>query len=775
MPYRLRCFTLLLILIACNAFAAEEAWRGKALGEYISHLAAQGLKVIYSDDLVRSDYIVRTEPTSRDPIESLREILGTYHLSIVTGPGGTWLITQDAAAVRGEPATRAASEGQRLLPEIIVSSSVYSVRYPKTGSHVFLDREYTAGLPDVGEEALRPLDRLPGIANGGISARSHIRGGAENEQLIVFDGLRLYEPYHLKDFQTAATTIDQSAIDGIDFYTAGYQARYGDRMSGVIDIQMRKPSEITETELGLSLFNSWVLSTGRFSTDGRGDWLVSARRSNLDLLARALNQDYGSPQFGDILSHVGWKLTDRTYLAANFLYSFDRIELSQADDSEIAAARYRNRVGWLKAETDWSGAISSTTILSVTDIANVRDGQTNLPDVMRGEVDDRRDFRSYALSQDWELDVTDLWSFRTGIDFKALDAKYLYDSELQVFSPFNQVLDNVPYLQRSFDLSPTGAQYATYLEARWQATDKLILDFGLRWDRQTYSSNDENEQRSPRINALYTVGDNSELRVGIGRFYQAQEINELQVDDGLTEFHHPQYADHFVASYVGRFRSGISLRAEYYQKDYDAPIVNFENVFDRLVLIPELQVDRARFDAKSAFVKGLEITLAGGNGNDQLSWWTSYVWSSTEERVDGTDVRRSWDQKHSVKAGLNTAWGTWDIGIAGSWHSGWPRTGLLVESVQAADGSSGLVATTTQRNSLNYPSFHTLDARASRTFQLPRSTLTMFIEISNIYNRSNPCCTRYTVEYAEDGSPGVAGDRSHWLPLIPSIGIVWEF
>jgi len=773
-----RSLAILIAFSSLTTLAAEREWQGLPLSEYIRHLADQGLDVIYSNDLVRSDFIVTVEPTNSKPIDSLGEALKPYGLTISAGPAESWLIIRDPAALTITPAARGAEDtetSQQTLPNIVVSSSVYSIRYQKAGSHAFIDRNFMTALPDIGEETLRSLDRLPGVASGGISTRSHVRGGASNEQLLVFDGVRLYEPYHLKDFHTIATTIDQSAVDGVDFYTAGYPARYGDRMSGVVEMGIREPANDMETELGFSFLNTWALSTGRFATAGKGDWLVTARRSNLDLITRAFRPEYGEPSFFDVLSHVGWQLTDRTYVTANYLYSYDHVEIAQEDGSEQATARYRNRVGWAKAETDWSSSTSSSTIFSISDIANTRNGQSNLPEVIAGVVDDSRKFRVYALTQDWRVDVNEAWSLRAGFDIKDLDAHYEYESTLAIFPPFDQLFDNTPLQQRSIALAPSGEQYATYLEARWQATSNLILDMGLRWDRQSYSSSDNNEQRSPRLNALYKLGDDTEFRVGAGRFYQAQEINELQVNDGLSDFFPPQYSDHFVASFVHRFGSGLNLRAEYYQKDYESPMPRFENVFDSLVLIPELQIDRVQVVAEKAFVKGAEITLSGGSSANGLLWWAGYVWSSTEDKVAETDVRRSWDQKHSIKAGINTKWGAWDVSAAGTWHSGWPETQRVVETVLAPDGSSELVATTTPRNSLNYAAFHTLDARASRTFQLSKSELTTFIEVSNLYNRRNQCCTQYTVEVGDDGSRSVKANRSNWLPIVPSVGVVWRF
>jgi len=580
---------LLITLLAMQALAADPVWRGTALAEYIEHLSELGVRVIYSDDLVSDDLQVIDEPVGGDLVESLRRVLQPHAMKLAAGPGGNWLVVRDPDARNSlaEVDVRPALAASDLLPEVIVSSSRYNIRYQQPGSHTFLDRDFASNLPDVGEETLRSIDRMPGVASGGISTRSHVRGGAANEQLILLDGLRLYEPYHLKDFHAISTIIDQSAIDGLDLYTAGYQARYGDRMSGVIDIGLRARPTETQIELGVSFFNTSILSSGRFADGQRGDWLVSARRSNLDLISRAVKKGYGSPKFEDVLTHVGWQWTDRTYVAANFLYSHDAISVSQVDDSERATARYRNSIGWLKVETDWSDAVSTTTILSASDIANSRDGQVYVPDTVSGSVTDSRDFSSFGVKQDWTLDTSADWSFRAGFDFKLLDAEYDYDSTLSIAPPFDQILDNQPFLQRSISTRPEGEQYAAYVEARWRVRENFILDIGYRFDRQTYSVANTNEQRSPRLNLLYKPNDRTELRAGIGRFYQAQEINELQINGGITEFFGPQYSNHAVASVLHHFDGDIDLRIEVYQKAYHSLIPRFENVFNALVLLPE--------------------------------------------------------------------------------------------------------------------------------------------------------------------------------------------
>lgn len=70
-------------------------------------------------------------------------------------------------------------------------------------------------LPDLGEDPLRTAQHLPGTASARFSARSHIRGGEENETLIVLDGLPLVDPFHVRDYNNIFSTVDQRAISEI--------------------------------------------------------------------------------------------------------------------------------------------------------------------------------------------------------------------------------------------------------------------------------------------------------------------------------------------------------------------------------------------------------------------------------------------------------------------------------------------------------------------------------------------------------------------------------
>lgn len=774
----LYCFAALVILTGSPADGAERSWQGEPLREYIEYLRSKGLRIIYSTDLVRDEYLLPVEVSGDSPETALRLAVEPFGLAITAGPAGSLLITEDPAARQArsdaeQAATPIAAPAIEPLPEIIVTSSLYNIRYEHAGSYNFLDRDQSTRMPNLGDEAVRSIARLPGTSSDGVSTRHHVRGGAQNEQLFLLDGLRLYEPYHLKDFHSVATIVDQNVISGIDFYSAGYPARYGDRMSGVVDIRLREPPEQTESEIGISFFNTWGLSRGRFGGDDRGDWLLSARRGNLDLLLDAVNPDYGSPQYADYLAHAGWQ-AGRHYISANALHSFDKIFIADADDTERANARYKNDILWLKAESEWNESIGSTTIMSATEIENQRAGVSERPDVISGFVDSDQRFRSLALKQDWSFAFSNDFLAVAGFELKRLEAEYAYESSMIIALPFDRIFDNEPVTVRGIETAPRGSQFAVFTELRMRAGDRLTVDAGLRWDQQTYASAGDDAQVSPRLNLLYRAGEATDLRVALGEYYQAQEINELQVSDGVLDFHPAQRAQHLVASVEHGFGSGMELRIEAYRKKYRSLMPRFENVFDPLVLIPELQVDRVRIDAESAVSDGVELSLTG-TGADDLSWWASYTWSRTEDRVAGTSTRRGWDQTHALNSGFSTDWHDWSFSAAAIVRTGWPKTILQSETIQNPDGSTSLAVFAEPRNSRRHAVFGSLDARVSRNVNLPRGDLTLFLEITNLTNRQNPCCTEYSVGLDESGDPVLQASESTWLPIVPSLGVVWRF
>ena len=762
------CFAALALVTVFRLAAADVTWQGRTLSDYLDFLNAQGSRIIYTSDLVAADMRLAGEPSGDASADGLAALLHAYGLTVTAGPADSLLVVRlppevEAAAQADEPADVA-------IPEIIVTSSLHRLDYSPPLTHTYLDRELATRIPSTAEEAVRLTNRLPGTANGGVSSRNHIRGGEVNEVLFLLDGLRLYEPYHLKDFQAIATIVNSGAIGGMDFYTGAYPAHYGDRMSGVLSIELREPEKPVETELGLSFFNASIVSLGTFGREQQGDWLLSARRGNLDLIVDIVDPDLGSPDYRDFLGHVGWEFGPQAVISASFLVSDDKLTLADADRGEQAAADYRNHVFWLKWEAEWNEALKSETIAAVSEISDTRSGSLDLPGIVSGTLDERREFLALEFRQDWSWVMSPNRMLRFGIDLKDLDAEYRIASAKTVDAPFDGILGNQPSTNLDFDLDPAGAQYAAYTELRWRFSDAWTIDLGLRWDQQNYTTSEDDKQYSPRAGILYQPGDSTEVRFGWGQYYQAQEINELQVSDGIADFFPAQHAEHFVLNLRHGFGSGINASVSVYRKSFRSLRPRFENSFNALTLLPELQFDRVRIDASGAEAIGAEVTVNQGSSVEDVLWWVSYAWSEVEDATAEGDVKRGWDQTHTVKGGMSWRWGPWNFSAAGEVHTGWPKT-VMTGEVVTGPGGDVLVLDVSERNDSRYSVFHAVDVRVSREFDLARGDLTAFLEITNLYDRANPCCTEYSL--LPDGS--LHGRESNWLPLVPSLGVVWRF
>ena len=143
-----------------------------------------------------------------------------------------------------------------------------------------------------------------------------------------------------------------------------------------------------------------------------------------------------------------------------------------------------------------------------------------------------------------------------------------------------------------------------------------------------------------------------------------------------------------------------------------------------------------------------------------------------QDRIDGVDEYRSWDQRHAASFGIAWSKGPWSATLANSFHTGWPTTQLSLASASTTTTSPVVIG---PRNAIRFDDYNSLDLRVTRTFRLHRGELDVFVEATNLTSRRNPCCTEYSVVEDADGSPVLRANTEHWLPLVPSIGVLWRY
>ena len=233
---------------------------------------------------------------------------------------------RSAGSSTAAPAARTRST-RRTDRTIVVTASRYSLASDVPEVHTFLSQEELEALPRLAEDALKVVHRLPGAASNGLAGLAHMRGGDTNETLVMLDGLPLYEPFHLRLLQSPASVLDERIIDGIDVYAGGFTANYGDRMSAIINARSLRPDADAYYELGLSLMHANALASHRFA-GGRGQWLASFRRSNLDEIADVFDSTLGEPKYMDGFARVDYEWSPSTRGSLHTLLASDHAEIT---------------------------------------------------------------------------------------------------------------------------------------------------------------------------------------------------------------------------------------------------------------------------------------------------------------------------------------------------------------------------------------------------------------------------------------------------------------
>ena len=764
---RLACCVLAGVLLCRSALADLD---GRRIADVLDELRPQGFTFIYNTQIVPSQLRVQGEPQARGGLELAREVLAPHRLVLSPVAPGVYAVVPapgDSATPPAIATPAPAPAAGESMGEVVVQTSRYTLAADAIPSQTFFTQEQVKSLPRLGDETLRALQRLPGIATNGFSSLGPVRGGEPNETAIVLDGLRLYEPFHLKNFLSPVSLLDSRIIDGIEFYSGGFPAVYGDRMSAIIDAASVRPNASSYYELGLSLFHASALAAVDFA-DTRGHLLASARRSNVGDLAHYAENDFGEPHYSDAFARADWLFADDLRGSFNVLLSRDSIHAVRSAGAQVSTNRYTNAYAWGTLERDWSERANSRLILSYTDLVNERDGEVNEPGQRTGTTHDERSFHIVGLRLDNELTSGSV-AHRFGVEARRLWGAYNYASALRTEEDFPFPGSPATETLRAASPRPDGFETGAYWDARMHLGERWTLQGGMRLDGQTYDGSDDGEQWSPRVSVLYAVSDRTHVRASWGRYYQSQGINELQVEDGIDQFHGAQYADHAIVSFDHSFAGGFDLRLEAFHKNYRRVSPRFENLFDPLTLFPEAEFDRVRVDSERSESQGVEAMLRM-RPRGAWSGWVGYTWSRVRDHVDGREVPRSWDQPHSVSLGAMWASGPWTVTLADTYHTGWPTTPLEVVYVQ---GVPELV--TERRNTERFAYYNQLDFRVARTLALPRGALDVFVEVSNVIDRENHCCAEYEVGQAPDGALTATKKMDSWLPLVPSAGVLWRF
>jgi len=680
----------------------------------------------------------------------------------------------DSARVRADSSARAAQR----LNTVVVTPGTIGLLSPLRGSAQSLGRDAITSRPQLGDDLFRSIQRLPGLASNEFGAAFHVRGADINQLHVSLDGLELFEPFHMKDFDNALSILDVQSVEGIDLVTSGFTSEYGGRLGSVLAIHSRAPrTDRTRTSVGLSVTNLRAQAEGGFGS-GRGGWSVAARRGYIDLgLRLAGRSDSLSPRYSDLFATVTWEVGAAHRLAAHVLWADDKLEYRVKDGG--IASHYGSRYVWGTWDAAVTPRLTARTVASMGRLDWSRSGDAQVVSGgARSTVRDERDADFAGVRQDWMWTIAERALLKFGAEYRPERATYDYAA---VRMERAVVADTLARIPTPVNAARTvhGSQWSVYAAPRVRPVRWLVAELGVRYDVTGWS---RDRSASPRANVLVTLSPTTTLRLAAGRYAQPQQAYSLQAQDGVQQFAREDVAQHRVIGLDQRFGMFAMARVEAYERrvTYEAP--RHINLRADLRVYPELESDRALLPATSGRARGVEFSLHG-LGTGGVGWAATYAYARVTDRVGAANVARTWDQPHTFY--LDATWRPretgWRLSVAAQVHSGWPESPVqfVLDTVKNSKGVKSTVVMTVygpveQLGTTRLPWYHRVDVRATRDLTVRGRTLSFFVDVFNVFNTQNPSAMHYRTSVV---SNRVVVARSPELQLgwLPSAGITVEF
>ena len=680
------------------------------------------------------------------------------------------------------------------LKGIVVTPGQFEIMGTEPAARQTLTRGEIETVPQLGEDFFRAVTRLPGMSGNDFSTRFVVRGGEYDEVLVTLDGLQIYEPFHLRDIDGGViSAVDVAAVEGIDLMTGGFTANYGDKMSGVFNIKSKQvPLDRSRLTMGLSMLNTRLLSEGTYANK-KGSWLFSARRGYIDLVLKLADPDSEiKPTYYDVFGKTRYQLSDKHILGVSVLHAGDDLHYYGQDDEvgDTVRTSYGNSYGWLTLWSELHPRVIARTIASIGQVTHKRSGQLYydwLPGIDYTNRD-LEDFRFGGLKSDWEYEMADVLFLRFGVDAKWMTAEYDYLSEQ--FQYWYHVTADSSYITfEGIDtvasvIKSSGRKLGLYVTNRYRPWQLVTVEFGVRYDRASYSGDD---LFSPRLGLVFDLGSTTSLRTGWGRYYQSEGMDEIMVGDGETEYYPAEKAEHWVAGLQHDFDNGIHLRVEGYYKKYSDLRPDYRNSFDDIEAFPELENDRTVMYRTSSMSRGLELYLKKDT-RGKVSWWASYALAKVEDDVstirflpeevtvqyDGTLPTPN-DQRHTLYFDLNYRPShKWQLNLALQFHTGWPYTGVHTVEAPAAGGGTQVYLQSDEQLSSRHKNYRRLDLRFNRYFRVGSGRITAFVELINVFNFKNVRGYSYDIVLGGPRGYHLVAESENWFGRLPSFGVAYE-
>ncbi|TAE22102.1 MAG: TonB-dependent receptor [Cytophagales bacterium] len=617
------------------------------------------------------------------------------------------------------------------------------------------------------KDVLKVLQLMPGVQKGSEGQTGiYVRGGGPDQNLIILDDAVVYNANHLFGF---FSVFNGDALKSVELTKGGFPARFGGRLSSVIDLNMKDGNrEKLHGEGGIGLIASRLTLEGPLTKSKKGSFLVSGRRTYLDVLAAPI---IAAASEGDV--KAGYYFYDFNAKANYDLGQKDKIYLSGYFGRDRFYARVKdegsnNGLFWGNATSTlrWNHLFSQKLFANLSLIYSDYKFQIFSEETSRFNPADQFSLRYTSGIRDLSIkcDFDYYPSPQHSIRFGAQTIAHRFTPSALVVKnagdlDFNRKIDDI-------NVQESGA----YIEDSWRPTDRWRLNGGLRLSHFVHK--EVNYLRpEPRLSVAYKLKADLSLK---GSYSLMNQYVHLLSNTGLglptdlwvptTDRVAPQQSEQVALGLAKDFnRSGLSLTVEGYYKTMNN-IINYKEGASFLFLDDPLSADQVRWEdnvtAGRGWSYGAEFLLQKKTG--RFSGWAGYTLSWTQwqfaELNGGRTFFPRYDRRHDISlVGIYelskriTLSGTWVYGTGNA------LTVPLAEysapqhnpSIRQVANSNRFVASLfdvgrsvtdygSQRNTFRAEAYHRFDFGIQFHKQKRRHERTWEISFYNLYNRRNP-------------------------------------
>jgi len=653
------------------------------------------------------------------------------------------------------------------MNDITVTGGFFQQTEDEPTSSINFSAEEIRRSPGTAGDVSRILMTLPSVAKVNDMVNSLVvRGGSPNENGFFVDNIEIPNINH---YPTEGSTggpislINADFIQDADFSSGGFSAAYGDRLSSIMNLEFREGNrDEFDGQLDMAFAGLGLTAEGPVNA-GKGSYLVSVRKSYLDLLVDAIGTGV-APKYSDYQGKFVYDINPTNKITTLGILGIDYIKFTKEDSEDGGNSVYGTSKGYEGAfgvnwRSLWDGNGYSNTAISYFSTRGQNEFTQTVDDMLLTDADN--------MEHTFQVRNVNFYRFHPAFQTEfGFDVKHMgidYDNYL---GPYTDPFGNSTPAYHIDDTfwSQKGGAFVTFTI---KPTSRLTLSPGVRYDYFRYN---EQGNVSPRFSASYKLDDKTTLTGATGIYYQNLPLVLIAQQEENKDLKSPK-AVQYVVGINRLLTDNTRLTLEAYDKEYsDFPL---DPSTPSLFVIDEIAYRFGFYftheplnDKGKAYTRGIELTLQKKLQENVYGLISGSWFRSRYQGGDDVWRDRMFDNQYTFSAeGGYKPNNKWEFSLRWIYAGGIPYTPY---DLQASAFINRGVVDSTRVNEERYPAYHSLNVRCDRRFNFKGSNLVLYASIWNAYNRKNVGAYYWNeVERKQDVV-------DQW-GLLPVIGMEYEF